>query len=117
MGEIAVADLQEAYMASLINTPPEDLKKGHRIEDVGDATPLYDQIGRDQAVVQSRHRQPLINGIRNAKIKSRFVLRVPVVFVHSRQIQFHRDDFSVRSTGGCAGGPLRRGGHERARSA
>ena len=28
----------------ITNTPPEELKKGHRIEDVGDATPLYDQI-------------------------------------------------------------------------
>ena len=43
--EVAVADLYKAYMASSItNTPPEDLKKGHRIEDVGDTTPLYDQI-------------------------------------------------------------------------
>jgi hypothetical protein len=40
-----VADLYQAYMDSPItNTPPEDLKKGHRIEDVGDATPLYDEI-------------------------------------------------------------------------
>ncbi|HMN27985.1 MAG TPA: spermidine/putrescine ABC transporter substrate-binding protein [Caldilineaceae bacterium] len=37
--------LYEAYMASNItNTPPEVLQKGHRIEDVGDALPLYDQI-------------------------------------------------------------------------
>jgi spermidine/putrescine-binding protein len=43
--EIAVADLYKHYMGSPItNTPPEDLKKGHRIEDVGDALPLYDQI-------------------------------------------------------------------------
>jgi hypothetical protein len=43
--EIAVADLYQAYTESPItNTPPEDLKKGHRIEDVGAATPLYDQI-------------------------------------------------------------------------
>jgi spermidine/putrescine-binding protein len=43
--EIAVADLYDAYMASPItNTPADDLKKGHRIEDVGEATPLYDQI-------------------------------------------------------------------------
>jgi spermidine/putrescine-binding protein len=43
--EIAVADLYQAYIDSPItNTPPEELKKGHRIEDVGDALPLYDQI-------------------------------------------------------------------------
>jgi hypothetical protein len=43
--EVAVADLYEAYMASPItNTPAEDVKNGHRIEDVGDALPLYDQI-------------------------------------------------------------------------
>jgi spermidine/putrescine-binding protein len=43
--ELAVADLYKAYMASSItNTPSEALKQGHRIEDVGDATPLYDQI-------------------------------------------------------------------------
>jgi spermidine/putrescine-binding protein len=42
---IAVADLYQAYVDSPItNTPPEELKKGHRIEDVGDALPLYDQI-------------------------------------------------------------------------
>lgn len=38
-------DLYDAYMNSPItNTPPEALKAGHRIEDVGDALPLYDQI-------------------------------------------------------------------------
>jgi hypothetical protein len=43
--EITLADLYKLYIESPItNTPPEDLKKGHRIEDVGDATPLYDQI-------------------------------------------------------------------------
>ena len=43
--EIAVADLYQAYIDSPItNTPPEALKAGHRIEDVGDALPLYDQI-------------------------------------------------------------------------
>jgi spermidine/putrescine-binding protein len=43
--EIAVSDLFKAYMDSPItNTPAEELKKGHRIEDVGDTTPLYDQI-------------------------------------------------------------------------
>lgn len=39
------AKLYEAYSKSPITiTPPDVLKKGHRIEDVGDATPLYDQI-------------------------------------------------------------------------
>jgi spermidine/putrescine-binding protein len=43
--EVAVADLYQTYIKSPItNTPPEELKKGHRIEDVGDTTPLYDQI-------------------------------------------------------------------------
>jgi spermidine/putrescine-binding protein len=42
---LAVADLYQAYADSPItNTPPEALKQGHRIEDVGDALPLYDQI-------------------------------------------------------------------------
>jgi spermidine/putrescine-binding protein len=37
--------LYEAYMNSNItNVPPEVLQKGHRIDDVGDALPLYDQI-------------------------------------------------------------------------
>jgi spermidine/putrescine-binding protein len=40
-----VGALYEAYINSNItNTPPEVLKAGHRIEDVGDALPLYDQI-------------------------------------------------------------------------
>jgi spermidine/putrescine-binding protein len=43
--EITLADLYKTYIESPItNTPIEELKKGHRIEDVGDATPLYDQI-------------------------------------------------------------------------
>ena len=43
--ELAVADLYKAYIDSTItNTPAEDLKNGHRIEDVGDALPIYDQI-------------------------------------------------------------------------
>jgi spermidine/putrescine-binding protein len=43
--EITVADLYQAYIDSPItNTPAEELRKGHRIEDVGDALPLYDQI-------------------------------------------------------------------------
>lgn len=38
-------DLYEAYMGSPItNTPAEEVAKGHRIEDVGEATPLYDSI-------------------------------------------------------------------------
>jgi spermidine/putrescine-binding protein len=38
-------ELYDAYMASSItNTPPEIIKSGHRISDVGDATPLYDDI-------------------------------------------------------------------------
>jgi len=42
---LAAADLYQAYADSPItNTPPEALKQGHRIEDVGDALPLYDQI-------------------------------------------------------------------------
>lgn len=37
--------LYDAYMNSNITNPPPDaLKQGHRIEDVGDATPLYDRI-------------------------------------------------------------------------
>jgi spermidine/putrescine-binding protein len=43
--ETTPAALYEAYMASNItNTPPEVLEAGHRIDDVGDALPLYDQI-------------------------------------------------------------------------
>ncbi|NOH02944.1 MAG: spermidine/putrescine ABC transporter substrate-binding protein [Chloroflexi bacterium] len=38
-------DLYDTYMNSPItNTPPEVVQKGHRIEDVGEATPLYDNI-------------------------------------------------------------------------
>lgn len=38
-------ELYDAYMASPItNTPPEAIQNGHRIADVGDATPLYDAI-------------------------------------------------------------------------
>ncbi len=38
-------DIYNAYINSPItNTPPEEVKKGHRIDDVGDATPLYDKI-------------------------------------------------------------------------
>lgn len=39
------ADLYDAYMASPItNTPAEAVQNGHRISDVGDATPQYDDI-------------------------------------------------------------------------
>jgi len=38
-------ELYDAYMNSNItNVPAEVLQTGHRIEDVGDATPLYDQV-------------------------------------------------------------------------
>ncbi len=38
-------DLYDAYMASPItNTPVEAIKNSHRIDDVGEALPLYDQI-------------------------------------------------------------------------
>lgn len=38
-------DLYNSYINSTItNTPPEVLANGHRIDDVGEATPLYDQI-------------------------------------------------------------------------
>ncbi|MFO7631023.1 MAG: spermidine/putrescine ABC transporter substrate-binding protein [Caldilinea sp.] len=38
-------ELYEAYMNSNItNTPAEVLQQGHRIEDVGEATPLYDRV-------------------------------------------------------------------------
>jgi spermidine/putrescine-binding protein len=43
--DITVQDLYKQYMDSPItNTPPEVLKAGHRIEDVGDALPKYDKI-------------------------------------------------------------------------
>ena len=39
------AELYDAYMASPItNTPVEAINNAHRIDDVGDALPLYDQI-------------------------------------------------------------------------
>ncbi len=39
------ADIYNAYINSPItNTPPEVIKNGHRVDDVGDATPLYDKI-------------------------------------------------------------------------
>jgi spermidine/putrescine-binding protein len=43
--ETTPAALYQKYIDSPItNTPPEALKAGHRIEDVGDALPKYDQI-------------------------------------------------------------------------
>lgn len=43
--KITPAQLYETYMASPVtNTPPEVIKAGHRIDDVGEALPLYDQI-------------------------------------------------------------------------
>jgi spermidine/putrescine-binding protein len=39
------AEIYNAYINSPItNTPPEAIKNGHRIDDVGEALPLYDQI-------------------------------------------------------------------------
>jgi spermidine/putrescine-binding protein len=38
-------DLYDAYINSPItNTPADIIKKGHRVDDVGDALPLYDRI-------------------------------------------------------------------------
>lgn len=38
-------ELYDAYMKSNITNPPADvIAKGHRIQDVGDALPLYDQV-------------------------------------------------------------------------
>jgi spermidine/putrescine-binding protein len=38
-------DLYDPFMASNVTNPPaEAIQKAHRIDDVGDATPLYDQI-------------------------------------------------------------------------
>lgn len=38
-------EIYDAYMKSPItNTPPDAIKNGHRIDDVGDALPIYDQI-------------------------------------------------------------------------
>ncbi|MDQ3249549.1 MAG: spermidine/putrescine ABC transporter substrate-binding protein [Chloroflexota bacterium] len=43
--EITLAALYEAYINSPItNTPATELQKGHRIDDVGEALTLYDQI-------------------------------------------------------------------------
>jgi len=43
--DVTPKQLYDAYINSPVtNTPPEEVKKGHRIDDVGDATPLYDQI-------------------------------------------------------------------------
>jgi spermidine/putrescine-binding protein len=38
-------ELYDQYInSSITNTPPDVLKKGHRIEDVGEATPAYDKV-------------------------------------------------------------------------
>ena len=43
--ETTLGDIYNAYINSPItNTPAEVLKNGHRIDDVGDALPLYDKI-------------------------------------------------------------------------
>ena len=40
-----IGALYDAYMSSNItNTPPDVIAAGHRIDDVGDALPLYDQV-------------------------------------------------------------------------
>lgn len=44
-GTITPAELYQAYFDSPItNTPAAELQKGHRVTDVGEATPLYDEI-------------------------------------------------------------------------
>jgi spermidine/putrescine-binding protein len=43
--DVTPAQLYEAYMASdITNPPPTVLAKAHNIEDVGEATPLYDEL-------------------------------------------------------------------------
>jgi spermidine/putrescine-binding protein len=43
--ETTLAKVYDAYIASPItNTPVEEIKKAHRVDDVGDALPIYDQI-------------------------------------------------------------------------
>lgn len=43
--DTTLADIYDAYIASPItNTPAEAIKNGHRIDDVGDALTIYDQI-------------------------------------------------------------------------
>lgn len=43
--DVTPNDLYQAYINSPVtNTPAADLKNGHRIDDVGDALPLYDKI-------------------------------------------------------------------------
>jgi hypothetical protein len=38
-------DLYDAYINSPVtNTPAEDVKAGHWLDDLGDASPVYDQI-------------------------------------------------------------------------
>ena len=43
--DTTLAKIYDAYMASPItNTPADAIKAGHRIDDVGDALPLYDKL-------------------------------------------------------------------------
>ena len=43
--ETTLAKIYDAYINSPItNTPADAIKNGHRVEDVGDALPLYDQL-------------------------------------------------------------------------
>jgi len=43
--DTTLAAIYDAYIASPItNTPPDVIKAGHRVDDVGDALPLYDKI-------------------------------------------------------------------------
>ena len=43
--EVTLSEIYDAYINSPItNTPAEAIKNGHRIDDVGDALPLYDQV-------------------------------------------------------------------------
>jgi spermidine/putrescine-binding protein len=43
--DATLAAVYDAYIASpMTNTPPEAIKNGHRIDDVGDALTIYDQI-------------------------------------------------------------------------
>lgn len=43
--ELTLAEIYDAYFSSPItNTPAAEVQKGHRIDDVGEALPLYDQI-------------------------------------------------------------------------
>jgi spermidine/putrescine-binding protein len=44
-GPTTLAKIYDAYINSPVtNTPPEDVKSGHWLDDLGDASPVYDQI-------------------------------------------------------------------------